>query len=200
MLIASFFEMISNEFFQEITDSSVYFLLAVIGTGLFALRMLLMLIGGDGGVDFDTDAVDGLDAHDTGLPFLSLLSILSFMMGTGWMGLAARREWELGGVLTALIASAFGFFLMFLLAAGLASLRRLNSEPKYDVASSIGAIGRVYLKVPPQGEGRGQIEVTVDGRRKVLPAISNGGELASFAAARVVGVQEGETVIIEPVE
>ena len=198
MIIASFFDMISNEFFNEITDSSIYFILAVVGTALFAIRMFLMLIGGDGGLDLETDAVDGLDAHDTGLPFLSLLSILSFMMGTGWMGLAARREWELGTGLTAVISGAFGFLLMFLSALGLASLRRLNAEPKYDVASCIGAIGRVYLKVPPQGEGRGQIEVTVDGRRKVLPAISNGGELASFAAARVVGIQEGETVIIEP--
>ncbi len=199
MLLASLLDILSESFFSEFTDSTVYFTMAAIGTILFLLRILLMSIGGDGGLDVDFDATDGLESHD-GASFFSLLSILSFMMGTGWMGLACRREWDLGGVLSALIASAFGFALLALSSAGMAAMRKMNASGAYNVRNCIGSIGRVYMKIPAKGEGRGKLEITVDGRRKTLPAISTAGPLESFSAARVVEVQEGETLIVEPTD
>ena len=198
MVLAGFLDTIVEEFFSEFTDSSVYFAMAAVGSILFLVRILLLAIGADHDTDFDLDHADGVEGHGGEFSFFSLLSILSFLMGAGWLGLACRREWGLGAVPAALSASGFGFFLMTLSSLGLYHMRRLNESGKYDVKNCIGNIGRVYLKVPAKGEGRGQIEITVDGRRKVLPAVSASSEIASFAAARVVGVQEDETLIIEP--
>ena len=186
VLGAGFLEMITNEFFAEFTDTSVYFTMAAVGSLLFGIRILLMMIGGDGGLDFDIDAADGIEGHGGGFSLFSMLSILAFMMGTGWMGLACRREFELGSLVSALISAGFGMALMVGSSAAMYSMRRMNSEGHYDVKSCVGSIGRVYLKIPAKGEGRGQVEITVDGRRKVLPAISSAGELASFSAVRVV--------------
>mgnify|MGYP002638765527 CR=1 FL=1 len=199
MVLASFLEMITDEFFTEFTDASVYFTMASVGSLLFGIRILLMMIGGDHGVDFDSDGGDSLDGHGGGFSLFSLLSTLSFLMGAGWMGLACRREWGLGALPSALIASQFGFALMGLSSVGMYGMRKMNSEASYDVSHCIGAIGRVYLKIPAKGDGRGQVEISVDGRRKVLPAVSSGPEIASFAEARVVSIQAGETLIVEPV-
>lgn len=198
MVLASVLDLITDEFFAEFTDSTVYFTMALLGTTLFLIRILLLMIGGSDGGDFDLDHSDGIEGHGGEFSFFSLLSILSFLMGAGWVGLACRREWDLGAIGSALAASGAGFLLMSFTSFGLYNMRKLDSSGAYDVKTCIGKIGRVYLKVPPKGQGRGQIEITVDGRRKVLPAISNSVEIASFAAAKVVGVQEDETLIIEP--
>jgi hypothetical protein len=200
MLLAGFLDAIIAEFFGEFTDSTVYFTMAMVGTLFFLLRMVTLLFGGGDGTDFDLDHADGVEGHHGGFSFFSLLSILSFLMGAGWLGLACRREWGLSPVVSALSSSGFGFLLMTFSSLAMYHMRRMNQAGSYDAKNCIGSIGRIYLKVPPKGQGRGQIEVTVDGRRKVLPAVSASTEIASFAAARVVGVQEGETLIVEPAQ
>jgi len=200
MLLAGILDSLVEEFFAEFTDSTVYFTMAMVGTLFFLLRMFTLLFGGADGGDFDLDHSDGVEGHHGGFSFFSLLSILSFLMGAGWLGLACRREWGLTAPLSALCASGFGFLLMTISSVGIYQMRKMNQAGSYDVKTCVGSIGRIYLKVPAKGQGRGQIEITVDGRRKVLPAISASTEIASFAAARVVGVQEDETLIVEPAQ
>lgn len=200
MLVAGIIDTIVDNFFAEFTDSTVYFTMAMIGTLFFLLRMLMLLFGGGDGTDFDLDHADGVEGHHGGFSFFSLLSILSFLMGAGWLGLACRREWELTSLVSALVAGGFGFLLMTFSSFGIYQMRKMNQSGSYDVKNCIGSIGRIYLKVPAKGQGRGQIEITVDGRRKVLPAVSASTEIASFAAARVLGVQEDETLIVEPAQ
>jgi hypothetical protein len=196
VVLAGFLDSITQEFYAEFTDLSVYFTLAAVGSLLFLVRIVLLMLGGSDGGDLDHDG--GTDGHGGEFSFFSLLSILSFCMGAGWMGLACRREWGLGPGVAALSASGFGFLLMSMASFGLWQMKKMNQVGSYDAKTCIGSIGRVYLKVPAKGQGRGQVEITVDGRRKVLPAVSASVEVASFAAVRVVGVQEGETLIVEP--
>lgn len=200
MLIAGVLDRVVEEFFGEFTDSTVYFTMAMVGTLFFILRMITLLFGGGDGGDFDLDHADGVESHPGGFSFFSILSILSFLMGAGWLGLACRREWGLSAPISALSAGGFGFLLMTFSSFGIYQMRKMNQSGSYDVKNCIGSIGRIYLKVPAKGQGRGQIEISVDGRRKILPAVSASTEIASFAAARVVGVQEDETVIVEPAQ
>jgi len=199
MLLAGVLDFVTDEFFAEFTDSSVYFAMAAVGTSLFVVRMILLLAGGHDGGDLDVAHTDLADTHDSGFTFFSLLSILSFLMGAGWFGLACRREWGVGPIGSAFTAASAGFFLMTFTSFGLYQMRKLEASGGYDVNHCVGSIGRVYLKIPPKGEGRGQIEITVDGRRKVLPAVSEGDELPSFVPAEVVGVQEDETLVVRAV-
>ena len=77
-------------------------------------------------------------------------------------------------------------------------VRKLNREVTYDLGTSVGHVGRVYLSVPAKGEGSGQVEVTVSGRRKVVAATSAGPAIAAFADVRVVSVRDDGTLVIEP--
>jgi hypothetical protein len=187
--------------FAQFSDATVYFVMAAVGSLLFLIRLLFMLVGLDHGGDFDTHVdVDGggFEAHGGDFSLFSMLSILSFLMGAGWLGLACRLEWGLGPVVTAISASAFGFFLMLLSSFGMWQMRKFNAPGRYDVQAAVGHIGRVYLTIPPKGKGQGQVEISVDGRRKVLAAVTLGAEaLESFASVKAVGIQEGEVLIVE---
>jgi len=192
-----------DEVFSSTTDTAVYFPMGAVGSVLFLLKMILMMAFGlDADMDFDVDA-DGdgaFDAHGTDFSLFSILSILSFLMGAGWMGFACRWEWQMGAVVSAMCASAFGFGLMLFSSLGMWQMKKMNEVGRYDVRNTVGRIGRVYLKIPARGQGRGQIQIDVDGRHKVVSAISTGPEIASYAAVKVMDVQEGETVIVEPVD
>ena len=179
-------------------DSVVYFFMGATGTLLFVVRLAMMLLfGGDDAGDFDMDADGDIVAHGGGFTLFSMLSILSFTMGAGWLGLACRMEWGLGPFVSALCAAGFGFALMLFSSFGMYQMRKLNEEGGYNLRHCIGHIGQVYLKVPQKGEGRGQVQITVDGRRKVLPAVSTGEQIESFVAVKVVEVQEQHVLIVE---
>ena len=152
------------------TDVVVYLLMALVGTTFLVLRLLLALfVGGD--TDFDTD-MDLAGASDAAFSFFSLLSILAFFMGAGWMGLTCRVDWDMGGLASAAAAAGFGFAMMMLASGLMYYARRLNRTISYDLDTAVGKTARVYMTVPKKGDGRGQVEVDVSGRRKVLDAVS----------------------------
>lgn len=175
------------------TDAFIYFGMAIVGTAFFLLRLGLSLFHG---ADSDFDIDSAIDS-DVSFSFFSVLSILAFFMGAGWMGLACRFDWDLARLPSSMIATGFGIVMM-LLASGLTYLtRKLNKESSYDVRTALGKTGRVYLKLPAKGQGYGQVELSVSGRRKILSAMSNGAEIATYSDVRVVDIRDDETIIVE---
>jgi membrane protein implicated in regulation of membrane protease activity len=193
MMLATWFD----NLFTEFSDATFYFVLAAVGTGLFLIRFILMLFAGvDGDFDVDADA-HGFEFHGTDFSLFSMFSILSFMMGAGWMGLAARVEWGLPAVQSAIYAALFGFFLMMLSSFGLWQMRKLSKPARSDPRDAIGMVGTVYMRVPARGEGRGQIQVNVGGTRKTVDAVSSGPPIDSFEAVRVLDVREDGALVVE---
>ena len=86
-----------------------------------------------------------------------------------------------------------------MLASGLMLLaRRLNQTIEYDLATAVGKTARVYLTIPEKGSGRGQVEVDVSGRRKVLDAVSASDTLAQFTSVKVLSVRDDGILVVEP--
>jgi hypothetical protein len=177
-------------------DAVTYFIMAAVGTILFLIRLVVGLFGGDAG-DFDADVDAGTDASFT---LFSLLSVMAFVMGTGWMGLACRIDFGLSRAPSLLIAVGFGTFMMLLASGLMALLRRLNRHIEIDPTTAIGNTARVYIKLPAKGEGLGQIQVTISGRLKTVAAISNGKEIATFSDVKVVEARDDGTLVVEPLE
>ena len=180
-------------------DAAVYFIIGSVATILFVIRLVLALfMGGDGG-DFDVD-VDGDvgGGSDGAFQLFSVLSVTAFFMGTGWMGLACRYDWQMGGTTSLAAAVGFGFVMMVAAAGLMGWVRTLGQEKNYDASTAIGATGRVYLTIPAAGGGRGQVEVNVSDRRKVMHAITKGSEeIPAFTAVTIVGVEDDDTMIVE---
>lgn len=175
-------------------DTAVYLIIALVGTLLFLIRLGFTYFGSGGG-DFEVDG--DIDA-DGAFTFFSVLSILAFFMGAGWMGLACRLDWGLGRLPSSLIAAGFGFVMM-LAASGLSVLaRRLNLTINYDLGTAVGRTARVYLTIPEKGQGKGQVEVTVSGRKKVINAVSAGPRLEAFTDVKIVDARDDDTLVAGP--
>jgi hypothetical protein len=175
-------------------DAVTYFLMAAVGTTLFVIRLIVGLFGGDSG-DFDADAVSGTDGS---FNLFSLLSVLAFIMGTGWMGLAARIDWGLSRPVAVLAAVSFGTAMMFLAAFLMSLTRRLNREVSYDMKTAVGRTARAYMKVPAKGAGLGKVQVSVSGRLMTVDAASVGPAIPEFADVKVVDVRDDHTLIVAP--
>lgn len=193
---AEFWSLLSGAGF----DAVFYFFFAALGTLLFLIRMgISLFLGGDTDIELDPGVMDADVDFDTDHAFniLSIQSILAFFMGAGWMGLIARFDWELSRIASGFAAVAFGLFLMSFSAWLMLMIRKLEKSTPYDIKTAIGHTGRVYMSLPAKGEGAGQVEVSISGRKKIMPAISTADAIDSFTSVTVVDVRDDETLIVE---
>ncbi len=182
-------------------DATAYFLIAVAATLLFVIKLGLQLFVGDVEADLDTDLDADLDSDidSTGnFQLLSLLSVLAFLMGAGWMGLACRVSWSLAAGVSAFAAFGFGLALMVLASGLMYGVKQMTQVKTVNPNTAIGSIAKVYLTIPQKGKGRGQIEVAVSGRRRVLPAVSEGDEIPVFTSVRVLDVRSDRSFVVAP--
>jgi hypothetical protein len=175
-------------------DAVTYSVMAAVGTLLFLLRLIFGLFGG-GDLDLDGDVHTG--STDSSFTLFSLLSVMAFIMGTGWMGLACRLDWGLSRPVSAVIAVGFGFVMMTLASGMMQMARRLNQDITKDFKTAVGRTARVYMAIPAKGEGQGQVQVSVSGRLVTTGAVSSGPALEAFASVKVVGVRDDDILVVE---
>lgn len=193
---------------DKFDDSTVYIIMAALGTLFFVLRLTMMLMGHGGhGGDFDVHVSGDTDFHgdhadhsDSTADFkiFSLLSVLAFFMGGGWAGLAASRDWQWSTGVSALTALGVGLLFMFMASLFTGFIKRMSRERTIDMQSCVGQTAQVYLKIPAKGQGQGQVQLTFDGRQSLLAACSNGPEIAAFTSVKVLAIDGPSLLRVEP--
>ena len=178
------------------SDVTVYLWLAIVSTLLYLVKLGLDLFVGDSDVPTDPTDLDADLGDAAGFTLISVLSVLAFLMGAGWMGLAGRVSWGFGAVAAGLAAPAFGLAMMFFSAGLMYAVSRMVHMPRYNAKTVLGQTGRVYLTVPAKGAGRGQVEVVVSGRLKVMDAVSAGDEIPAFAPVTVASVRDDGVFVL----
>ncbi len=200
ILATSFWSVLFNlqELLDVGPDAAVYLGFAVVGTAIFLLRLAAALfLGVDADVDVDFDA-DMEVGHGAGFGLISLFSITAFIMGAGWAGLAARIEWGLEPVPAAFAAGGIGFALMLMASGMMFLMRKATHEVKIDHRSAIGRTGTAYQNIPAKGQGVGKVRVTISEQSMIVPAVSTGPAIDSFASVRITEVRDDKTLIVEP--
>ncbi len=177
---------------------------AVVGTGFFLLRLLMLAFGGIADADvgsMETDAGVELHHGDSGLAaqFLSVQAITGFFMGFGWSGYAARYglEWNLGATFAAAVVG--GTLFVMLIGSLFRNVRRLEADGTVDIAEAKGLDGEVYVSVPERGLGTGQVRLVIRQRERIVNAVSVGAALPTRTRVRVASVNQDRTVTVEPV-
>ncbi len=168
-----------------------FYAIAISTSALMVLQLVLMMFGLDGD---DFDAVEG-EVH-----VLSVRTVTAFFAGFGWTGVAALQS---GASLPRALVYAGGVGLLFM--GGVLLLMRLLYGMRHsgtlDYRNAIGEIGNVYLRIPPAMSKPGQVEVTVQGRLRVVQAFTEAEtEIPNQARVRVTGVMDRNTLIVEPVD
>lgn len=176
------------------TALRIFYAIAIATTFGLVLQMIAMLfgVGDEGDADFDGDDVDA------GSHVLSMRTVTGFFTGFGWAGVAAL-EAGLALPVSVMIAAAVGVVFMAAVLGLMRMIYGLRYSGTLDYRNAVGQIGNVYLRVPAAMAGPGQVEVTVQGRLRVVQAFTNAGQdLTREARVKVVDVMDLNTLVVEP--
>jgi membrane protein implicated in regulation of membrane protease activity len=174
---------------------------AMIGSLVFVIQLVMMLIGADHGADAHAPGADlGHDAghadSDTAFQILSIQGVTAFVMVFGFTGFAMTRGSGFGALPSLGVAFAAGFASMWLVAKTFAVFRRMQSSGTLDLANAIGQTGRIYLSVKANEPGK--IEVAVQGQLQIFDAVSeDGGALPTDTRVVVVRVESQNILVVK---
>lgn len=163
--------------------TTVYYYIALFATTLFVLKMLLFSVfGGDTEVHSDfTSTVE----TETSFDFISIQSVLGFLMGFGWMGLTCIKAWHLPAYAVALISIVFGLLMMFLASYVMFLVKKLNKRVVKDLSKAVGLVGRAYTNFSPNGEG--QVEISFNEQLSIEEALNTTDEpINAFDQVKIV--------------
>ncbi len=185
-------------------DSAIWFTApALLGTGFLLIQLVLGELGGDGALDIDLD-VD-LDGDHPGAEFgwLSVQSVSAFFLGYGWIGFAAYRFLDLGFTGAAVIGVAAGFGVAWLMIWLLRTFLKLQNNTNVYIQQARGMVGEVYVTVPPEGTGRGEVVLVINNSRHSYSAIQDGENasepIVTHTRVRVRDVDTASNIlIVEP--
>ena len=190
-----------NTLFEHFNGLETFFLVcAIIGGAFVSIRLVMQLIGigHDGGGDLDTGGHD-FDSHhadsDVGFKVLSLHGLTSFLMMFGLVGLALYRQSRMGTVISIVGAFAAGVVSVWIIKKLFSLILKLQSSGTISIDSTVGAQGRVYLKIPEKGTGRVLVNVN-NSLREYEAASSDEKEIHSDTPIRVIWV-DGNVLVVE---
>ena len=115
----------------------------------------------------------------------------------GWTGHIFSKT-DANPYLVLLYAIIAGFVMMFLIALSITLLMMLEADGTLDFKDSIEKEGKVYLKVPMVGQGRGKVQIIVSGSLRTLDAISEDSAIETGKKVKVIRI-ENDLLVVEEI-
>ncbi len=178
------------------TWMQVFWGCAIVGSIIFIIQMVLTLIGMDSS-DMDVD-FDGGDTMDLGggISLFSIKNFVNFIVGFGWAGVcfngAIKNMWLLTFIA---VLVGVGFVLMFFFIKK--QTKKLEHNGAFNIEDCIGKTVDVYLRIPAQREGKGKVQVSINGSVQEFDAMTDGEAFSSGRKVTVVSVIDGSTVLVK---
>ncbi|MBO5749914.1 MAG: NfeD family protein [Bacteroidaceae bacterium] len=179
------------------TLHQVFWGCAIAGSLVFAIQAVLTLLGMDS-TDVDVDVPDGDTLDFGGLSMFSVRNLVNFLVGFGWGGVSFYSGIS-NPYLLVLVAVVTGVLFVLMFFFIYKQTRKLESNGTFDIKNCEGKVADVYLRIPAKGEGRGKIQVSVNGSVHELDAMSNDDPIATGRKVRVVEICDGSSVIVETI-
>jgi len=176
-------------------DLQIFYIIGILSTFIIICQSFLMVIGfGD-----DFGGADDIDLDGTGdVQVLSLKTLSAFFAGFGWTGvICLKNGYSLG--IAVLVACAIGAMFMAIVLYLMKALYGLRSSGNIKYQNAIGSVGTVYMAVPPNQSGPGQVEINIQGRVRFVEAYTDANEkLTSNTRVKVTGLIDPVTLLVEP--
>ncbi len=80
------------------------------------------------------------------------------------------------------------------------AMMSMRDSGTLDLNNAVGQGATVYVTIPPTGEGRGQVEILIQGRLATLQAVSDHlYPLAPQTPVEVTSIRAGNLLVVKPV-
>ncbi|MDE5606311.1 MAG: hypothetical protein K2I68_03315, partial [Bacteroidales bacterium] len=124
-------------------------------------------------------------------------NLVNFLLGFGWTAILLRDRivsiaWLM--VLAVLVGLALVAVVMYLFKW----LNGMQQSGNIDVfRAAVGCQGRVYLTIPSERKGEGQVQITISGSVREYNAVTDGDEIKTGTPIKVVEVLNSNTLVVE---
>jgi hypothetical protein len=181
----------------------VYWIIAIPSTLLLLIQMVMTLTGGetDGlDTDFDGDMDAGVDMDGgIGWQFITYKNVLGFFTIFSWTGLGVLQI-GLGLMFALVISIISGLIMMAIMATLFYYINKLHESGTMIIEHAIGQTGEVYLRIPPNREGHGKIQVQVQGTLREMEAITDDEKaLPTGSIAQVLEIVNNQILLVTQV-
>lgn len=177
----------------------IYWVVALLGSLIFIITLILTFIGGDAEMD-DVGDVDAEIDSDTGIgfQFITFKNLVGFFTIFGWSGIACLDA-ELSKPLTIIISSICGLIMMTIMAAMFYYMKKLNDSGTLNYKNAIDAVGEVYLTIGANRSKIGKAHVRIQGALRELEALTDSNtDLTSGTVIKVKNVTSNGILIVQP--
>lgn len=167
----------------------VYWLVAIIGSLIFSVVMIMAFAGGDAD-DIDADV-------EAGFQFISFKNLIGFFTIFGWSGIACIDA-GLSVPLTIIISVISGLLMMVIMAALFFFISKLTDSGTLNYKNALDAVGEVYLTIGADRAKIGKVTVRVQGSMRELDALTDAKtDLKTGTIIKVVDVTSNGILIVD---
>lgn len=175
------------------TMQQVFWACAIVASVIFIIQFILTMIGLDhSDIDVDFDGSDTMDYGD-GINLFSIKNFVNFFMGFGWAGVCLKDSISSSALLTT-IAFVVGCLFVALFVFIRKQMNRLEKNGAFNINDTIGKSATVYLRIPAGCQGKGKIQISIDGSVHEIEALTDEDEISSGMKVKVIEVIDSETV------
>ena len=174
----------------------VFWACAIVASVLFVVQFVLTIIG----IDHESADIDFHDGDTTGvgggMELFTIKNLIGFIMGFGWTGVCLHGTIASTGLLV-LLSVVVGCLFVGTFVIIYKQARKLDRNGAFDIQDSLNKSASVYLRIPAGGEGKGKVQISLNGSVQELYALTDEDEIASGQTVKIVEVLDGETVKVK---
>ena len=189
-----------NGWWTELSLAKQFFYGIGLVAGLVSLvLMILSLVGMDHDDAVDAlGSIDAAGAHDGDSGIFSVKPLTGFFLGFGWAG-GLALDTGFSFIVALGCALAGGGVIMAALVMMFRLILALRSDGTARIADTMGAVGTVYITLPPGKASGGQVVVNFRGRQETYAALCAADHaIPSGDKVTVVAVIDARTILVAP--
>lgn len=178
----------------------VYWIIAIPSSLLLIIQIVLTLSGGDAD-DFDSDFDGDVDAGEggAGWQFFTYKNVLGFFTLFGWTGIGLLQM-GIGLFIVIFLSFIAGLIMMSLMATLFYYISKLHESGTMIIERAVGQTGEVYLRIPPNREGHGKVQLEIQGTLREMDAITDDEhELPTGSIALVLEIVNNQILLVTKV-
>lgn len=169
--------------------SQMYWLVAIIGSLIFTVVMIMAFAGGDAD-EIDTDI-------EAGFQFISFKNLVGFFTIFGWSGIACIDA-GFSTSMTIIISVICGLLMMVIMATLFFFISKLSDSGTLNYKNALDAIGEVYLTIGADRSKMGKVSISVQGSLRELDALTDSlTELKTGTIIKVLDVTSNGILIVD---
>lgn len=174
--------------------------IALFSTVFFLLQTAATLIGlsDSEGMDMDAPSDAMIDGADGMMDLFTLRNMVNFLLGFGWAGVCLHSVIEstlLLVVVSLLIGCAFVALFVFVYK----QMMRLEKHGNVEFSDALGTTQTVYLRIPAGMEGRGKVQLSLNGSVYEVDAMTKGEAIASGQKVKLLAMEGPSAYIVEKI-